>query len=101
MMDLRIRLQLVEAFGPLNRWYCAEFYGHEVHDKELLLAYFIGSGGAEDFAEHFSEAMGAENRWYCSEFHGRQISNEQTLWEYYVNHIPPAKRHAELSATVQ
>jgi hypothetical protein len=98
MMGLRIRLQLAEAFGPLNRWYCAEFYGHEVHDKELLLGYYIGSGGAEDFAERFAEAIGDENRWYCSEFYGRQISDEQILWEYYVDHIPPVKKDAELSA---
>jgi hypothetical protein len=101
MLDFRIRLQLAEAFGPMNRWYCSEFYGHEVGDNELLLAYYIGSGGAEGFAERFAEAMGAENRWYCSEFYGREIRDEQILWEYYVNHIPADEIHAESASRVR
>src|ERR1700678_3618977 len=72
-MDLRVRLQIAEAFGPLNRWFCSQAYGHEVIDPELLLTYYIKSGGADDFARRFLQAMGPQNRWYCSEFYGREI----------------------------
>jgi hypothetical protein len=87
-MDLRFRLQLAEAFGPINRWFCSEAYGREIDDPELLIIHYIKSGGAADFAERFDEAMGRLNRWYCSEFHGREISDPQILWDYYVSHVP-------------
>jgi hypothetical protein len=89
-MDFRLHLQLVEAFGPENRWYCSESYGREVNDPELLLIHYIKSGGAADFAERFRQAMGATNRWYCSEFYGREIRDPQILWEYYITHAPNA-----------
>lgn len=89
-MELRIHLQLAEAFGPENRWYCSEVHGREVCDPELLVAYYIKSGGAADFAERFDEAMGATNRWYCSEFYRREIRDPQILWEYYITHAPIA-----------
>jgi hypothetical protein len=87
-MHLRIRLQLNEAFGPLNRWFCSEAYGREIDDPELLLIYYIKSGGAEDFARRYDRAMGPLNRWYCSEFYRREIRDPEILWEYYVNYAP-------------
>jgi hypothetical protein len=88
MMDLRVRLQLSEAFGSVNRWFCSEAHGREITDLELLLIYYIKSGGAADFAERFNQATGMLNRWYCSEFHGREIHEPQILWEYYMSHAP-------------
>jgi hypothetical protein len=88
IMEFRVRLQLAESFGPINRWFCSEFYGREVNDPELLVRYYVKSGGAANFARRYAEAMGKVNRWYCSEFHGRDIRDPQILWEYYVNHAP-------------
>lgn len=85
---VRLRLQLAEAFGPINRWYCSEAYCREVNDRELLLVYFIKSGGAADFEKRFDEAMGMQNRWFCSEFYRRDIRDPQLLWDYYVNLAP-------------
>jgi hypothetical protein len=87
-MHYRVRLQVAEALGSVNRWYCSEAYGFEVDNPDLLLAYYIQSGGAADFAERFDQAMGAMNRWYCSEFYRREISDPEILWEYYMNHAP-------------
>jgi hypothetical protein len=85
-MTCRCRLQLAEALGPTNRWYCSQARGYPVEDRELLLAYFIKSGGALDFADRFEEAMGAKNRWFCSEYYGRDIRDPQTLWDYFITH---------------
>jgi hypothetical protein len=87
-MSFRIRLQLelAEAFGPTNRWFCSEAYGRQIDDPELLLIYYIKSGGAEDFDERYNQAMGLENRWYCSEFYCRDIRDPEILWDYYTNH---------------
>jgi hypothetical protein len=87
-MDFRIWLQLAEAFGDKNRWFCSEAYGREIDDLEMLLAYYIKSGGAEDFAKRYDQAMGEKNRWYCSEFYRHEIRNSQILWEYYMVHTP-------------
>jgi hypothetical protein len=87
-MDARIRLQLAEAFGPINRWFCSEAYGCEVLDLELLLTYYIKSGGARSFAERFNQATGKVNRWYCSEFYRRDIRDPETLWDYYMKYAP-------------
>jgi hypothetical protein len=86
-MDCRVRLQLqlAEALGPVNRWYCSRAYGWAVSDPEVLLRYFIRSGGARDFAVRYEQAMGQVNRWYCSEFYGRDVRDPEVLWEYYVN----------------
>src|SRR4051812_8213197 len=84
-MGFRLRMQLAEAFGPVNRWYCSQAYGREVEDRELLLIYFIKSGGAKDFAQRFEHAMGPMNRWYCSEFYNRDIRDPEILWDYYIN----------------
>jgi hypothetical protein len=88
IMDYRVRVQVAEAFGPVNRWFCSEAYGKEIDDPELLLTYYIKSGGAGDFARRYLQAMGMLNRWYCSEFYGRDIRDPEILWEYYMNHGP-------------
>lgn len=82
-MQCRVRLQVAEALGPLNRWYCSQAYGHEIDDGNLLLKYYIKSGGADDFARRYDEAMSPLNRWYCSQFHRREIRDPQLLWDYY------------------
>ena len=82
-MGCRLRIQLAEALGPVNRWYCSQHHGYPVTNPELLLIYFIRSGGAKNFAHRYNEAMSPHNRWYCSEYHGRDISDPQTLWDYY------------------
>jgi hypothetical protein len=51
MLKEHIRMQLDEAFGPVNRWYCSEHHGYEVRDRETLLRYYIQHGGAEGFAK--------------------------------------------------
>ena len=83
-MDFRVRAQLAEAFGQVNRWYCSEFHGRPIDDRELLLVFYIRSGGADDFARRYDQAMGMLNRWYCSEFHGRDIRDPRILWDYYI-----------------
>ncbi len=88
IMDFRIRLQLAEAFGPVNRWFCSQAYGCRIDDRELLLVYYIKSGGAADFAKRYDQAMGPLNRWYCSEFYRRDIRDPRILWEYYVTCAP-------------
>ena len=80
----RIRAQIAEAHGPVNRWYCAQFYRREISDLELLMRYFIRSGGAADFDRRYREAMSLENRWFCSEFHRRDVREEPVLWSYYM-----------------
>lgn len=84
-MCFRLRTQLAEAFGPVNRWFCSQAYGRPIDDPETLLVHFIKSGGAADFARRYEQAMSAENRWYCSEFYGRDIRDPETLWDYYAN----------------
>jgi hypothetical protein len=85
-MNFRLRKQLAEALGQVNRWYCSQFHGYPVEDPNLLWKYFINNGGAVDFARRYDEATGAKNRWYCSEFHGRDIRDPEILWNYYVTH---------------
>ena len=87
-MNFRLWLQLAEAFGPINRWFCSEAYGREIDDQELLLIYYIRSGGAADFARRYDQAMDLLNRWYCSEYYCRDIRDPHILWEYYMNHAP-------------
>ena len=96
-MKYRVQLQLAEAFGPDNRWYCSKAHGYPVTDETTLLTYFIKNGGADDFSNRFDAAMGAENRWYCSEFYGREIQDEETLWGYFMEH---ANLHADSELSV-
>jgi len=56
-MDRRIRLQVAEALGPTNRWFCSEAHGQEVRDADLLLTHYIKNGGAEDFAERYDKGL--------------------------------------------
>jgi len=83
MTALRVQLQLAEAMGSTNRWFCSQACGREIDNPELLLAYFIKNGGATDFARRFDAAMGQLNRWYCSEFYGCDIRDPEVLWDYY------------------
>lgn len=85
MTRIRVRLQLSEALGPVNRWYCAQAYGRPIDDPEVLLSYFIKSGGAANFAVRFTEAMGPENRWFCSEHHCQDVQSPELLWQYYLS----------------
>lgn len=84
-MQFRTRVQLAEALGPVNRWFCSQAYGYAVQDPNLLLTYYIKSGGAADFALRYDEAMSAHNRWFCSEAHRREIHDPETLWSYYMS----------------
>jgi len=52
-MERRIRLQIAEALGPINRYYCSEKHGRDIRDADLLLTHYIKHGGAEDFARRF------------------------------------------------
>jgi hypothetical protein len=90
MMDVRVRLQLAEAFSALNRWYCSQAHCREIDDQDMLLVHYIRNGGAEDFAKRFEEAMGPQNRWYCSEFHHTDVRDPLILWEYY--HVTSPRR---------
>ncbi len=45
--DEFIQIQLRQALGPENKWFCSEFYGREITDPDTLLAYYIKHGGAE------------------------------------------------------
>ena len=87
-MELRVELQLAEALGPLNRWFCSEAHGRAIHDEDLLLVYYIKSGGAADFARRYDQAMSMLNRWYCSEFYRREIRDPKVLWDYYMKYAP-------------
>jgi hypothetical protein len=90
-MHFRTRVQLAEALGPVNRWFCSQAYGYPVNNPELLLKYYIKSGGAADFALRFDEAMSALNRWFCSEYHCREIHDPETLWTYYMSSGQPVR----------
>jgi hypothetical protein len=82
-MEFRVRAQIEEACGPLNRYYCSLSMGRPIADTETLLCYFIRSGGAADFAIRYRYAMSRENRWYCSEYFGYEVTDPATLWDYY------------------
>ena len=86
MTDFRVRMQLAEALGADNRWFCSQACGRKVDDCEALLNYFVKSGGAADFARRFAEAMGHLNRWYCCQFFGYEVRDPETLWKYYMEY---------------
>jgi hypothetical protein len=88
LRHFRTRLQLEEAFGELNRWFCSQAYGRQIEDAEMLVSYYVRSGGAANFAKRFDEAMGDKNRWFCSEFYFRDIRDPEVLWDYYINYAP-------------
>ena len=47
----RAKAQLAEALSPLNRWYCSQYFGYNVTSIEVLLTYYIKSGGAQNFRQ--------------------------------------------------
>jgi hypothetical protein len=83
MNNLRVRLQLAEALGAHNRWFCSQAHCRDVQDDELLVVHYIKNGGASDFARRFDEAMGPQNRWFCSEYYREDVRDPLVLWEYY------------------
>jgi hypothetical protein len=87
-MDMRVRLQLAEALGPINRWFCSQAHRCRIDDPELLFRHYVKSGGAKDFARRYREAMGTDNRWYCSEYYRRDVQDPETLWDYYMKLAP-------------
>lgn len=84
-MSFRVRLQKAEALGPVNRWYCSQAHGQPIDDPDVLMTYFIKTGGAADFAERYAAAMDSLNRWYCSEFYRRPVNEPELLWDYFMN----------------
>jgi hypothetical protein len=56
-----------------------------IDDPELLMRYFVKSGGARNFALRYNEAMSPLNRWFCSEYHRRDVREPEKLWHYYMN----------------
>ena len=66
MVDLAedLRLQMVEALGPTNKWYASKYYGYEVTDPNLLMTYYIKYGGAKDFriAHPLNQPPSMENK---------------------------------------
>ena len=98
-MSIRTRIQLAEAVGQDNRWYCSQYFGRQIDDPEILFRYFVKSGGATDFARRYSLALATENRERCSQFYQREITDPEVLWNYFneyarTNHHSHHKRHA-------
>ena len=71
-----------------------------MHDPEVLVCYYVKSGGAADFARRFEEAMGDDNRYFCSEFYNREIWDPEVLWEYYMSHANRVEDGDLVDATV-
>ena len=59
IMDFRLRKQLAEAFGHDNRWFCSQAHGRKVDDPDVLLTYFVRSGGAADFCRRYEHVISA------------------------------------------
>lgn len=53
--------QMQEALGPVNKWYCSQYYGYEVTAPDLLLAYYIKHGGASHFRQLHAADVGEAN----------------------------------------
>jgi hypothetical protein len=51
-----LQAQMKEALGSVNKWYCSQHYGYDVHDPEILLAYYIKHGGATHYREFVNSA---------------------------------------------
>ena len=86
-MDFRTWLQITEALGPVNRWYCCERIQIAFLSPDKLMEHYIRFGGARDFAFRFSGAMSELNRWYCSEFHHRDVRDQRMLFKYFMEHF--------------
>ncbi len=50
MVDF-LEQQKREALGPVNKWFCSQYYGYEVNDPDRLLAYYIKHGGAMHYRQ--------------------------------------------------
>ena len=85
-MAFRVRMQLAEALGADNRWFCSQACGRKIDDPNLLIEYFVRSGGAKDFARRFDEAISHLNRWYCCQFYGYEVHDPEALWNYYMEY---------------
>jgi hypothetical protein len=85
-------MQLIEALGDENRWYCSQKLLRPVHEEEVLMTHFIRNGGAANFAKRWRDAMGDKNRWYCAQFYGYQVIDEEVLWRYFVDHARDGER---------
>lgn len=88
-MEFRIRLQVAEALGDDNRWFCSQAHQKPIDDRDLLLTHYIKHGGAAIFAIRFSQAMDQVNKWYCSEFYKREVREPEILWDYYSKNARP------------
>jgi hypothetical protein len=77
-------MQLAEALGPDNKFFCSCYFCREVTDADTLLMYFVRSGGAADFARRWNQAMSDDNRWFCSMYYNQPVRDERTLWIYYM-----------------
>jgi hypothetical protein len=84
VFKFRMQVQIAEALGPVNRWFCSQFHGQSIEDPEVLWRYFVDSEGADDFAKRFAEAMSGENRWFCSQYYHREVRELPVLWDYYM-----------------
>lgn len=61
-MDMHeyMQQQIEQAMSALNRWFCSQYYGHDIDDPEVLLRYYIQHGGAKDFSnQHRPKLQGA------------------------------------------
>lgn len=54
-----LRGQLREACSPENKWYCSQYFGHEVTDPKVLLEYYIKHGGTQHFSSEHREELDA------------------------------------------
>jgi hypothetical protein len=82
-------VQIMEALGPVNQWFCSIHFKRRVDDVNTLIKYYIDSGGAADFRRRFIEATGHLNKWYCSQHYNREVSEFRILWDYYMRHREP------------
>ena len=64
-----VRMQLEEALGPVNRWYCSQRHGYDVRDPDKLVEHYVRNGGAESFSRRFRIPVPSEHQW-MSDVHG-------------------------------
>ena len=46
-MNFRVRQQLAEALGPVNRWFASQARGRHVENPEELITHFVSNGGPD------------------------------------------------------
>ena len=54
-----LRGQLHEARSADNKWYCGQYYGHEMTDPKVLMEYYIRHGGTKHFAQQHQGELDA------------------------------------------